>query len=134
MAGRFKHDEFAVARAARAQIEAFIVFLNNQHICCVRRAERVPPKLVLALLLLVLDGVKESPIVGGPDERAYALDLARERLAGFQVFYVQRVLAEAGGVSGVGKPAAIASNVGGADGEERVTLGQLIAVEDDLLR
>src|ERR1035441_275080 len=90
VAGRFEHNEFAVACASRAQIETLVVLLEDQHIGGVRRAERVPPKLVLALLLLVLDGIKQGPIVGGPDKRTYALDLARERLAGFQIFYVQR--------------------------------------------
>ena len=132
MAGRLQHNEFAITRAPRAQIEALIILLKNQHIGSVRRAERVPPKLVLALLLRVLDGIKQGPIVGGPDKGACALDRARKRLAGFQILYAQRVLAKAGGVSGVGQPAAVAGNVSGADGEEGVTLGQLIAVEDDL--
>ena len=95
--------------------------------------QRVAPELVLALLLLVLDGVEEGAIVGGPDDGADALDFAGERLAGFQILDVQRVLAEAGGVGGVGQPAAVVGDVGCADGEEGVALGELVAVEDDLL-
>ena len=56
------------------------------------------------------------------------------RFAGLQVLDVQRVLAEAGRVGGVGQPAAIAGDVGCADVEEGVALGQLVAVEDDLFR
>ncbi len=132
VAGRFEHDEFAVAGAARGQVEALVVVLIDEHVGGVRRAEGVAPELVLALLLLVLDGVEEGAVVGGPDDGADALDLAGERFAGGKILDVQRVLAEAGGVGGVGQPAAVVGNVGGADGEEGVALGELVAVEDDL--
>ena len=48
-----------------------------------------------------------------------------------EVLDVQGVLAEAGGVSGVGEPAAVVGDVGCADGEKGVAFGQLVAVEDD---
>ena len=44
---------------------------------------------------------------------------------------MQGVLAEAGDVDGVGQPAAVVGDVGGADGEESLTFGELVAVEDD---
>ena len=72
-------------------------------------------------------------IVGGPDDGADALHFAWEGFAGGQVLDVQRVLAEAGGVGGVGQPAAVVGDVGVADGEEGVALGQLVAVQDHLL-
>ena len=56
---------------------------------------------------------------------------AGQGLAGFEVLDVERVLAEAGGVGGVGEPAAVVGDVGGADGEEGVAFGQLVAVEED---
>ena len=59
---------------------------------------------------------------------------AGEGFAGFEVLDVEGVLAEAGGVYGVGEPAAVVCDVGGADGEEGETFGELIAVEDDLFR
>ena len=93
--------------------------------------ERVAPELELALLLFVFDGVEERGIVGGPGDGADALDFAGEGFAGFEILDVQRVLAEAGGVGGVGEPAAVVGDVGGADGEEGVALGELVAVEDD---
>ena len=72
------HDMNLPSRVrASAQVEALVVVLIDQHVAGVRRAKRVPPKLVLALLLLVLDGVKKRAIVGGPDDRADALDLTR---------------------------------------------------------
>ncbi len=43
-------------------------------------------------------------------------------------------MAEAGGVYGVGEPAAVVGDVGGSDGEEGETFGELVAVEDDFFR
>ena len=133
MAGRFEDDEFAVAGAADAEVEALVVVLIDEHIFGVLRAEGVPPELELALLLLVFDGVKKCPVVGGPDDGADALDFSGEGLAGFEVLDAQGVLAEAGGVCGVGEPAAVVGDVGVADGKEGVAFGKLVAVEDDLL-
>ena len=45
---------------------------------------------------------------------------------------MEGVLAEAGGVGGVGEVAAVVGDVGVADGEEGVAFGELVAVEDDL--
>jgi len=92
----------------------------------------VAPKLVLALLFLVLDGIEKGSLVGGPDHGASALNLAGQGLARLQVLDVQRVLAKALGVGGVGQPAAVFCNVGGADGEKRVVFGQQVAVQNDL--
>ena len=71
-------------------------------------------------------------VVGGPGDGAYALDFSGEGFAGFEILDVEGVLAEAGGVDGVGEPAAVVGDVGGADGEEGVAFGELVAVEDDL--
>ncbi len=51
--------------------------------------------------------------------------------AGFEVLDVEGVLAEAGEVSGIGEPTAVVGDVGGADGEECLAFGELVAVEDD---
>ena len=69
-------------------------------------------------------------VVGSPDDGADALDLAGQGFAGVEILDMQRVLAEAGGVGGVGQPAAVVGDVGVADGEEGVALGQLVAVEE----
>ena len=72
VAGRLKHDVFAVARASHGDIEALVVFLKDQ-----RGFGKFPGsaavKLVLPLLLLVLHGVEERAIVGGPHHGAHAL-------------------------------------------------------------
>ena len=92
------------------------------------------PQLKLALLLLVFDGVEESQVVGGPDDGADAFDFAGEGFAGREIFDMQRVLAEAGGVGCVGEPTAVVGDVGVADGEEGVPLGELVAVEQHFFR
>ena len=132
VAGGFQDDEFAVAGAAGAEVEALVVVLVDQHVAGSGRAACVTPELVLALLLLVFDGSRRACVVGGPDDGAYALDFSGESLAGFEILDVEGVLAEAGGVSGVGEPAAVVGDVGGADGEEGMALGKVIAVEDDV--
>jgi len=134
MAGGLHHNELAVARAPRAQIEALIVFLIDQHVVRVRRAADVPEELKLPLLFLVLDGVKERAAVRRPHDGADAFDLFGQRLTGFQIFDVQRVLAEAGRVGGVSQPAAIAGNVCCANRKKGLSLGQQIAVQNHLLR
>ena len=91
-------------------------------------------KLELALLLFVFDGVESCFVVGGPGDGAYALDFSWEGFAGFEVLDAEGVLAEAGGVNGVGEPAAVVGDVGGAYGEEGEAFGELISVEDDLFR
>ena len=133
VAGGFHDEEFAVAGAADAEVEALVVVLVDEDVGGVRRAEGVTPELELALLLLVFDGVEEGAIVGGPDDGADALDFAGQGFAGFEILDVEGVLAEAGGVGGVGEPAAVVGDVGVADGEEGVAFGELVAVEDDLL-
>ena len=123
VAGRFQNEEFAIAGAADAEVEALVVVLVDECVGRVLRAEGVPPELELALLLLVFDGVEKGGIFGGPDDGADAFDFSGEGLAGFEVLDAEGVLAEAGGVGGVGEPAAVVGDVGVADGEEGVALG-----------
>ena len=132
MAGRFDDQKFAVAGAACAEVEALIVVLADHDVGGVRRAEGVAQQLVLALLLLVFDGVEEGAVVGGPDDGANALDFIGKRFAGFEILDVERVLAEAGGVCRVGEPARIVSDVCCADRKKGLALGEQVAVEDDM--
>ena len=46
---------------------------------------------------------------------------------------MQRVLAEAGGVGGVGEQVAVGADGQGADGHEGLAFGEDVDVEDDLL-
>jgi hypothetical protein len=147
VAGRFQYQEFAVAGAAGAQIEALVVVLADDDIGGVRRAQGMAQQLVLALLHLVFNGVEEgavghpidgdlsmgTPVVSGPHDGAHTLDFTGQRLAGFEILDVERVLAEAGGVGRVGEPSRVVGDVGGADRKEGLALGEQVAVENDVL-
>ena len=134
VAAGFEDHEFAVAGAACADVKAFVVVLIDEDIFAVGRVERVAKKLELALLFLVFDGIEKCGVVGSPGDGTDPVNFTREGFAGFEVLDVERVLAEAGDVSGVGEPAAVVGDVGGADGEECLAFGELVAVEDDLFR
>ena len=97
-------------------------------------AQQCAPKLKLPLLLLVLHGIKQRAIVCRPHDGAGPLHFTGQRFARLQVLDAQRVLAEALGVGGVGQPAAVVGNVGVADREKRMALGQLIAVQQHFFR
>ena len=131
VAGRLKDDIFAVAGAAGADVEALVVVLVDEHVGGVVRSERVAIELELALLLFVFDGVEHRLVIGGPYDGTGAFHRSRQGFAGLEILDVQRVLSEAGGVCGVGEPAAIVGDVGVADGEEGVAFGHLVAVEYD---
>ena len=107
VAGRFEDDEFAVAGAPGADVEALVVVLVDEHVVAMRRVKRVAKELKLALLLFIFDGVEKAGIVSRPGDGAHALDFAREGLAGFEILDAERVLAEAGGVDGVCQPASV---------------------------
>jgi hypothetical protein len=78
VAGRFEDEELAVARAARTDVEALVGFFQHQNMAGGLLDAIVTPELVLALLLLVLHCVKQRAIVGGPDDRTDALNMARK--------------------------------------------------------
>ena len=44
---------------------------------------------------------------------------------------MEGVLAEAGGICRVGNPATVVGDIGAANCEERVALGQQVSIEDD---
>ena len=60
MAAGFEDDEFAVAGAAGANVEALVVILIDEDVGGVWRVEGVAIELELALLLFVFDGVEEG--------------------------------------------------------------------------
>lgn len=91
---------------------------------------------VLALGGLVFGGVEEGAGVGGPGEGAGALGGVGEVGPGAKGWIitadVEGVLAEAGGVGGVGEEVAVGADREGAEGHEGVAFGELVDVEDDL--
>ena len=66
VAAGFEDDEFAVAGAARADVEALVVVLVDEDVGGVGRVEGVAEELELTLLFFVFDGVEERDVVGRP--------------------------------------------------------------------
>ena len=58
------------------------------------------------------------------------LQVRGQRLAGLQVLDVQAVLPESRGVDGVRQPSPVVADVGGADGEECVSLRQRVPIQN----
>ena len=87
--------------------------------------------MVLALGGLVLGGVEEGARIGGPGEvptRRAVSGRSVARCAGRAD--VERVLAVAGGVGGVGEQVAVGADGHGADVHEGFALGERVDVED----
>src|SRR5450631_3114559 len=92
--GCSKDEIFAVASAPGADVETLICLLVDEHILCVWSAHNVAVELVLALLFLVFNGIKESAIVAGPDDGADALDVFCQQFTRAHILNLQSVLAE----------------------------------------
>ncbi len=132
VAGAFEHDVLAVARAAGADIEALVGFFVNQDIFGLRPSHDVAEELVLPFGFLILNGVEEGAVIGGPDDRADALGLVGEHLACFQIFDVEGVLPESRGVGGVGQQVAVVGDADGAQGQETLADRHLVHIKHDL--
>src|SRR6516164_1965743 len=93
----------------------------------------MPVKTILPLGC-ILHRVEKGPVVVGPSYRACLLDLIGQNLTVAQVFDAQRVLAEASCVSGIGEQVAVIAHHEGAESKKFLTFGELVEVENDLLR
>ena len=121
----------AAARAAHPDVEGLVGLLVDELVRG-RRAQLVTIEAVLALGP-VLDRIEQRPAVGGPGHRARLLREGGSRHARAQVLDEQVVLAESGGVGGVGEEPAVVAHRVGAQGQEGVPLRQQVEVEGDLL-
>ena len=134
VASALDHDILAVARAARAQIEPFVGLFQHQHVVRHRRPQPMPVQLELPLLHLILDRIKQCPVVGRPHDRPHAFPRFRQELACPQVLDMQRVLPEACGVGRIGQQAAVVGDVHAAQGHKVVPRRERFHIEDHLLR
>src|SRR5262245_3921459 len=100
----YKKEIGAAAGAFDVDAEAFVEFFIEQGVGFRGRvAEGMAVETVGALGDGVFDHVEDMAVVGGPGGAGYAFGAEGEEFAGAQVFDLERVLAEAGGVSGVGE-------------------------------
>ena len=133
VAAGLDHEVEAVAGAADAEVETLVLFVEDEVVFGGGCAEGVAEDAVLALGGLVLGGVEEGARVGGPGQRSDALGCVWEVGERAQVADVERVLAEAGGIGGVGEEVAVGTDGHGSDVHEGLALGERVYVEDDLL-
>src|ERR1700730_988361 len=102
MAGTGENEEIGAAGTLYFESEALVGFFIEQRMR-LGSAQDVPVKPVGALGDFVLDGVEERAIVRGPGSAGDPLDALGQDLARAQVFHLQRVLTEPGGVDRVGE-------------------------------
>jgi hypothetical protein len=132
VAGALENEVLAVASASRSNVEAFIGLFVYKHVFRMQSSEPMAVELKLALLLLVLDGIEEGPIVGSPDDGANALDSLGQKLACAQILDLEGVLAKPLVVDRICEQVAIVRNSAPTDGHKRLPLSQLVYIEDDL--
>jgi hypothetical protein len=81
----------------------------------------------------VFDYVEEVAVVGGPGGGGYAFGAEGKKCAAAEFLDLEGVLAEAGGVGGIGKEMVVVGDVERAEAEEGMAFGEGIQVEEDLV-
>ena len=115
----------AAAAAFDVNAEALVFFLVEEGVRA-RGAEDVAIELVGALGDFVFDDVEEGAVVGGPGGGGDALDAEREEFVGEEILDFEGVLAEAGGVRGVGEEVIVVADFEDAEAEEGVAFGEKV--------
>ncbi len=132
--GAGDHDDEPVgAGASDADPEPLVGLVEDELVVGLPLAEAVAPDLVGAPG--VVDGrvveVLAGAVPGRPAE--HAVDLVVEQLAGVEVLDPDRVALVADDVDGVGQQPAVGADARAAEGEEVVTVGEVVEVEQHLL-
>ena len=127
VASAFYDEETTVAGEAHAQVEALIRLFQHQRVLF-GVTHAMAEEFVVALGLLVFRGVEERLSVRRPGEGADALCGIGEHLSGGEILEVQRVLAEAGVIGGVGKQSKVGAEAHAANGHKRLILSELVDV------
>ena len=130
-ARRGEHQECPAAGPIDADAERGVRLFVDERVG--RASERVPEEAVLPPGGLVLDGVEERPVVGGPRHRPDAAGHALQHPPGLEALHEQRVVARARVVDRVGQQPPVVAHLEGAEREVAPSLGELVEVEDDLL-
>ncbi len=134
VAACFHQEVVAVARPANAQVEAFVWLLVDEDVRGCGLSQDVAPELVVPLGDLVFGGEQKRCAVGAPNNGADALGCVCEMVAGAEVLDVERVLAEAGVVGGVGEQISVWADAHGAHRHEGLAPGEFVHIEQDPLR
>ncbi len=127
-----EEDVGAAAATLDVNAEAFVFFFVEERVGAVG-AEDVAIDLVRALGDFIFDDIKEGAIVGSPGGAGDTLDVEGEHGGIREILDFEGVLAEAGGVRGVGEEGIVVADFEDAEAEEGVAFGQEIQIEEDLL-
>ncbi len=128
VAGNHQQKKRAAASALNFNAKALVGLFINQ---CIgpRRANNVAIEPVGAFRSRVFDGIKKRPAIGRPNRARNALHRFRINLPTPQVFDVQRILPESGGVERIGKQQVVTAHVISAKPQKRMPLGQPIQIQ-----
>jgi len=88
---------------------------------------------VRALGDFIFDDIKERAIIGSPGGAGDTLDVEGEHRGICEILDFEGVLAEAGGVRGVGEEGIVVADFEDAEAEEGMAFGEAIEVQEDLL-
>ena len=130
--GRGMQDVFLVVRAVDAKPIQFVLLLVDEPVFFLRLADDVMEQFVRSLGL-VLDHVKDGLAVPGPLDAGDLHELVLKEFAGRKVLDREVILAEAGGVGEESVEVAVIAGADRLGGEEFLSLGQLVDVDQDLL-
>jgi len=127
-----EEDIGAAAAALDIDAEALVFLFVEEGVGTVG-ADDMEKELMGAFGGFVFNDVEESAIVRGPGGRGDALDAERKLGGVVEILDFEGVLAEAGGVGGVGEQGIVVADFEDTEAEESVALGELIEIEEDLL-
>src|SRR6476660_4954289 len=103
VAVRDQEKKGSAAGAFDVQAEALVGFFKQQRVGGGGIAKAVTIETMGALGDRIFDHIEEVAVVGGPGGSGHTLGSEREEFTGSQVFDLQGVLAEPGGVGRVGE-------------------------------
>jgi hypothetical protein len=113
----------AATGALDVEVEAFVGFVVEELIGASGVTQGVTIEAVGSLGERIFDDVEEMAVVGAPGGGGDAFDAEGQEFGGTEVFDLQRVLAEAGSVGGVGEEMIVVGDLERAEAEEGVALG-----------
>jgi len=105
-------------------VEALVGFFVDELVGAGGIAEYVAIKAIGSLGDRIFYYVEEVAVVGGPGRGSDAFDAKGQEFGSAEVFDLERVLAEAGGVGGVGEEMVVVGDFERAEAEEGMALGQ----------
>jgi len=121
------HDEEEIGAAARAfdvDAKTFVGFFVEELVCAGGVTEGMAKESVGAFGEGIFDDVEKMAVVGGPGGGGDAFDAEGQEFGGAEIFDLEGVLAEAGGVGRVGEEMVVVGDFEGAEAEEGVALGE----------